>query len=232
MKQKIPFFVQVLIGLLVLTIMVSVYFYIQWKRTLSEIQVENINTPEEIAQITAVISTFMQLPVGEEPTIATVLDAEQLRSQPFFVHSKNGDKVLIYIEAKKAILFRPENNRVIEVAPIFFDETGEILAVPEIDNESVVDARAAVTRVVYYNGSGVQGRAAEFEQLVQNTFDTIETVFVTSAFQTYQGIQVVDLSGQHMSQAIELAEFFGGTVVDFPIDESRPDADILIIIGT
>jgi len=230
MERKSSFFMWVSVVLFVLATLSSVYFYIQWKRVLTEVSFGATDTAEEIARFTAVISEFVQLPSGEEPTIATVIDAEQLRGQPFFAQAQNGDKVLIYIEARRAILFRPSTHMIIEMTPIFFDETGEMLTIPEIENEDVVTL-PTTARVVYYNGSGIQGRAAEFEQLVQSEFTNTETVFITNSFQSYEGIQVVDLSGEHTLQAAQIAEFFGGVVVDFPADESRPDADILIIIG-
>ena len=55
---------------------------------------------------------------GEDPTVATVVDPERLRDQPFFANAKQGDKVLIYTNAKKAILYSPESNKIIEVAPV------------------------------------------------------------------------------------------------------------------
>lgn len=72
---------------------------------------------EETAAIVSRIGKFMELP-AEEPTIATVTDAAGLASQPFFTRSQNGDRILIYVKALKAILYRPATNRVIEVAPL------------------------------------------------------------------------------------------------------------------
>ena len=73
---------------------------------------------EEIKNLLAQISQIIVLPEGEEPTVATVTDPERLRDQPFFAKAKKGDKVLIYTNAKKAILYDPQNNKIVEVAPI------------------------------------------------------------------------------------------------------------------
>ncbi len=64
------------------------------------------------------IGKLIILPQDEKPTIATVSDLTKLRSQPFFAKAETGDKVLIYANAKKAILYRPGTNQIIELAPL------------------------------------------------------------------------------------------------------------------
>jgi len=64
------------------------------------------------------VGKLMVLPEGETPTIATVSDPDKLKDQAFFAHAKTGDKVLIYAKAKKAILYSPTDNRIVEVAAI------------------------------------------------------------------------------------------------------------------
>ncbi len=70
------------------------------------------------------VGRLIVLPVGEQPTIATVSDPARLKSQPFFADAKAGDKVLIYAVAKKAILYSPEEDKIIEVAPLDLSNTG------------------------------------------------------------------------------------------------------------
>jgi hypothetical protein len=83
-----------------------------------------IITQEENAILIASVGSLIELPADEEPTIATVMDKDKLADQPFFTSAENGDKVLLYVSAKKAILYRPSTNKVVEVAPIFTDTTG------------------------------------------------------------------------------------------------------------
>ncbi len=40
------------------------------------------------------------------------------KGQPFFANAQVGDKVLIYYKAKKAILYNPTDNKIVEVGPI------------------------------------------------------------------------------------------------------------------
>ncbi len=61
-------------------------------------------------------------PTAEIPTIATVVDPEQLKGQPFFEHAEKGDKVLVFRNAKRAVLYRPSIDRIIEIMPIDADQ--------------------------------------------------------------------------------------------------------------
>lgn len=75
----------------------------------------NAAIQQEIKTLTGRIGKFMELPVGEEPTLATVTDRGKLKGQEFFSQAQNGDKLLVYPKARKAILFRPSSGKIIEV---------------------------------------------------------------------------------------------------------------------
>ena len=63
------------------------------------------------------VAKLMQLP-DEDATVATVQDASKLSEQDFFKDSENGDKVLIFTAAKKAVIYRPSENKIINSGPI------------------------------------------------------------------------------------------------------------------
>ncbi|PIT88833.1 MAG: hypothetical protein COU27_03510 [Candidatus Levybacteria bacterium CG10_big_fil_rev_8_21_14_0_10_36_7] len=73
---------------------------------------------EEIEDLLARVGDIIILPPDEKPTIATVTTLDDLAGQPFFEKASIGDRVLIYPRARKAILYNPEQHRIIEVAPI------------------------------------------------------------------------------------------------------------------
>ena len=77
---------------------------------------------EEVTEVVNQVSKLMVLPQGEVPILATVSNLEELKDQPFFANAKLGDKVLIYSNAKKVILYNPETNKIIEVAPLNIGE--------------------------------------------------------------------------------------------------------------
>jgi len=75
-------------------------------------------TQDEVKRIVSEVGKLIDLPTSETPTVATVTDITKLKDQPFFQKAKNGDKVLIYTNAKRAILYDPTLRKVLDIAPI------------------------------------------------------------------------------------------------------------------
>jgi hypothetical protein len=80
---------------------------------------------EETKKLVEQVSRVMVLPSSETPTVATITDISKIKNQPFFAKAENGDKLLIYTNAKRAILFRPSTNKVIDVAPVNIGTAGQ-----------------------------------------------------------------------------------------------------------
>ncbi len=90
-------------------------------------KIERLSDPQQAAKDEAtrvkdLVGKLADVPTDESPTVATVNDATKLQSQAFFKNAQNGDKVLIFTKAKKAYLYRPSTNKLIEVAPINIGE--------------------------------------------------------------------------------------------------------------
>lgn len=94
---------------------VAYSFYVQVadlkKNPQAEAQAEVKNVVEQVAKL-------IVLPTDEDPTLATVVDPDKLRDQPFFANAQKGDRVLIYTKARKAILYNPTSHKIVDVAPI------------------------------------------------------------------------------------------------------------------
>lgn len=76
---------------------------------------------DKTATISALINKvkgLMELPEEEEPEIVTITDIEKFKDQPFFKKANNGDKLLIYKNSRKAILYDANGNRILDVGPI------------------------------------------------------------------------------------------------------------------
>ncbi len=111
-KSKFRYLIVVLVLLLVLAMGTTYYFYQKTKTNISE------NPEKQLSQVIKMVSRHMVLPTDETPTMATVSDPEKLKDQPFFMNAQKGDKVLIFSESRKAILYNPTSDKIIEVAPI------------------------------------------------------------------------------------------------------------------
>lgn len=81
-----------------------------------------VKAQKEVKILVSEVGKLIELPEGETPTIATVLAEDKVNKELFFKNAEVGDKLLAYLKAKKAILYRPATNKIIEVAPIILDE--------------------------------------------------------------------------------------------------------------
>ncbi len=76
---------------------------------------------QQTSDLIASVGKLYSLPKGETPTVAAVTDAAQAKKQSaFFNNAQNGDKVLLYVKAGEAILYRPSTNKIVVVAPLTF----------------------------------------------------------------------------------------------------------------
>jgi hypothetical protein len=105
----------------------SVYLYLENRELKQDPQ---LMAQQEVEALVLEVGQFLVLPTDETPTIATVTDPAKLREQSFFMNAEVGDKVLLYTNAKKAILYRPSTQKIIEVAPINLGTEGETF-IPE-----------------------------------------------------------------------------------------------------
>lgn len=127
--------VKILVVLVVILAGASFYFYRHAKLA------ENANSAQaiqaEAKSLAVKVGKLIVLPTDEIPTIATVSDPEALKSQSFFADAKKGDKVLIYTNAKKAILYSPELNKIVTVAPLNIGDQKDSVTKPAIESTTV-----------------------------------------------------------------------------------------------
>ena len=115
---NVKYSLNIIIVLSVITItslVVAGYSYTEVRRLQANPQTA---ANDELRAVVAKVGRLVVLPEDEQPTLATVADPEQLKSQPFFARAKKGDKVLVYNKAQKAILYDPVQDKIIEIAPI------------------------------------------------------------------------------------------------------------------
>ena len=106
-----------IIFILILVLLAGVAFYF-FTKYLELKENPNAISEAEAMELSLEVGKIMVVPEDEVPTIATVSDPELLKDQAFFRNAKKGDKVLIYTQAGRAILYDPIAKKIIEVAPI------------------------------------------------------------------------------------------------------------------
>lgn len=234
---------QMKIGVLLLIIALlasipAIYLYSQYKAS----QQKQNPTAAAQAQVQSLITRVGQLillPTNEVPTVATVSDKTKLAGQTFFAHAENGDQVLIYQASRKAYLYRPSTNKIIEVGPVNIEPTKSAAVEPET---AVAGASISATlsptpteiSVALYNGTNTSGLTRKAEPLVAKAGSGIKVIAKENAASTdYTDTQVVVLKESVSSVAKEMANAVHGSIVtSLPEGEAVPTADILVILGS
>lgn len=251
LKKKIKAVASALMVICILIVcLVAVYFYVQYKKAVAakgDRQGIAGQATDESEVVRAAIGKFMELPSDENPVLATVTDVEKVKNQKFFANAKNGDKVLIYAQNKKAILYRPSANKIIEISTVSNStsgETGSSNAVPNADTQSnnaapqdtstsaeaTQETPAVPVKVSVYNGTKTKGLAVTMASNISKIENT-EVAEKTNSTGNYTKNIIVDLTGNNGETAQKIVDMIGGEVGDLPSIEKKPEADILVILG-
>lgn len=224
------FWIVIIIILLALAALPSLYFYNQYQKTKNLLQNPTASVNDESKTLIQAVGKLIELPANEDPTVATVSDKTKLADQPFFAKAENGDKVLIYSAAKKAILYRPSLNKIIDVAPV---NIGQNQLPTNTASRSASQQVTQPVKVVLYNGTATVGLTNSAEAKIKGKISNIEVADKSNAARKdYQNTVIIDLSGNQSQTASQLAALLGGKVVSsLPLEESKPTADILVILG-
>jgi hypothetical protein len=192
----------------------SLYFYNKYQQEVNKSAPQAAE--EELRATKAKVGKLIALPKNEEPVLATVSDTQQLKDQPFFANSQNGDKVLIYPKARKAYLYRPSLNKLIEVATVNLDS-----------------GLSQEIRIALRNGSGSAGLTNRIEPEITKAAPNANIVRKENAARSnYEETLVIDITGENTEASEQIARVLGASKSSLPRDEKAPpDTDILIILG-
>ncbi len=119
----------------------AVYLYKQVRELKKNNQFEDLQSNQD--QLKEKISKLINLP-DEKPTVANVTDKEKLKDQPFFKDAQNGDSLLIFPAAKKAIIYRESENRLINVGPIAITSDKEAMKESEEEETESENSRGRI----------------------------------------------------------------------------------------
>ncbi|MFH1896072.1 MAG: LytR C-terminal domain-containing protein [bacterium] len=181
------------------------------------------------------VGKLIQLPTDEQPSVATITDVEKLReTEPFFEKAEDGDKLIAYSKALKAILYRPGINKIIDVVPLVINNEESLEGLGGEEGAQGPEAQNALS-VAIYNGTGNPGLGQLAKTSVEATEESpfsIDSV-VNAAKASYTTPIIVDISGQYTNEALSLADLFSGNVAgSVPDGEIIPNTDLLVILGS
>lgn len=193
-------------------------------------QVDQLSNPEaqqeaiakEREEVLAKVGKLMILPEDEEPTIATVTDAEVLAQyQPFFRKASDGDKVIIYVQSGKSIIYSPDKNIIVNVGTISVQGNNAL----KLDTENPLNVE------IRTGGASQERVDVLIEQLgkVVNVSNVME-----AANQDYQGPVIVALTDDEVR--LQQAQIFAANLgvqltTELPVGEAPSDAEVVVIVG-
>lgn len=214
----------VVVVLLIIALGVVGYLFLKEK--------QRAESPTEVAseegqRIKESVGKLILLPDDVEPTIATIVDIDKLKAEnsEFYKNASNGDKLLIY--SQKVIIYSPDKNIIINVAPIIRQPSDEGV---ESDTEEISEPLAVEIR----NGSWTTGAEDEYEETITNLGEDYLVLGTGDAVkENYTGVMVYDLTGVEKNELVDvLVEELGATVSTMlPTDEATTEADVVVIVG-
>lgn len=136
-KKKFTKLILLLISYLILAVIV---WKVATRQTTDPVKLQE-QAQKELTAIVDSVGKIMVLPKDETPQVAIIQDVDALKkSQDFFTDAQNGDKILVYAKARKAIIYREETNQIVNVALNIGPVTDETNTTPVKEEE-----KAAVT---------------------------------------------------------------------------------------
>lgn len=188
------------------------YFYWQNRQNLAKLNNPNQASEQETKELTEKVGKLMDLPKDESPTIISVVDKEKVKEQAFFTSAENGDKVLVYTAAKKAILYRPATGKIVEVGPVDIAPTTNF-------------------KVALYSAMDDLANLDKIESTLKTSVTNLEYPIKQAAVTVTDKILVIDINGGKTVEVEQIAKLIGGEVSVLPKGETKPNADFLIIAG-
>ncbi len=214
----------VVIGLLVATV-IGLFYMMDYKKKQAIKNNPQLATAQDTKDIVEKVGKLIKLP-SETPSIATVSDITKLRNQTLFQNAQNGDKVLIFNQAKRAIVYRPSENVIIEI--------GNVVVAPE-SSPSAGSQEAEKVRVVLLNATTTAGYAKKIGADLASEFPNLEVSSTSNANGDYKENTVYVITSNKASTdlAKSIASSINGEVKSvLPTDETKPaNADVLVILG-
>ena len=202
------------IVLVLVSIGFGIYYYAQYQALKKN---PSASTEQANKTLLTKLSKIMELPTDEEPQIASITDKSKLGEDPFFVNAKNDDYLIVYSKARKIIIYRESENKIINQGPFSINTSGKVKI-------ALVAAGAS--------SSGVEAAKQTITQALGTDLGVVDTANTAKKNIAGKSI-VVDLtSGQRTTETQKIAQAIGGQVATtLPSGETQPqDAEVAVFL--
>lgn len=106
----------ILLSIIVVLLLVTTVATVSYlSKDNSDKKVENAIDEKLVKEVNNNLKDILQLPTDEKPGIGTIQNLDDLKANPFFDDAKVGDRIIIYSKTKRVVLYRMEENRIINI---------------------------------------------------------------------------------------------------------------------
>lgn len=237
------YFLILLVVVLLIGLSVASYSYYQAQnkiKKLSDPQARLEMEKQQVADILKQVGRHIILPKSDEiPTVANINNAEMLaKEQAFYSGAQNGDKVIVYIKSKIAIVYSPERDIIVNMGPVLLNNNENATSTSAISNkavEPIITPAPTTTQKLpeiisldIRNGSKVVNGAKNFADSlptdrykIDNLGNAVNKNYTENIIVNLNNSDVSDLSSRLKAKV----------VTDVPAGEATTKSNILVILG-
>jgi len=223
------------IVLLLLVAIGSALSYWKWGTTYQQAELKPVTATNDIDSLISRIGKMIVINANERPTVATVENADFLRSQnpDFYKDATNGDRLLIWSD--KAVLYSTKQNKILSVlqirAPAGTAQTSASSSSPPGATANVQATQAMETAVIEVrNGTQKRGLAKTASDWLKA--GGLMTGAYGNSIKTYPTTLIIMGTGKSYPNTVaKIQKLIGGTVGALPAGELPLKNDILVIVG-
>lgn len=213
-------------------------------RDASEKESVNVFKDQKIEDVIKEIGSIVALP-DETPQVMTVQDVSKLSGQAFFVGASNGDLVLAFPKAQKAVLYRPTDKKVIGYSSINIPQKPQDEPV-QASNSAKNNTKAKISptpvkklelpKVVILNGTKEKGLAKKASDLLDKK--NVEVISLGNTTGDYKNSIVAGVSKTKKMTTPELQKIVSN-ITKVPVkigtisekEKVVNTTDVVIILG-
>lgn len=210
----------------------------QFAKNILMSQSQEEKAKQETQKVINKVSRLMDLPKEEEPVVATVQDKDLLiKEQKFFEGAQNGDVLIIYPQAAKAILYSPKKDRLVNVGPLFTNNESQNTQDSQTEQAGAVSkettTQSNTLKIEIRNGTGKAGLANTIKQTLSGNSLFEVAVIADAGKKDYENTIIVDISNSSDKNSVnQLSKVLGAQVIkDIPEGEKSTTAEALVILG-